>query len=481
MLKIISATAKPSGVTMVHLTSHQSGSSLTTHKRKRSLNYGLGNDEIATGDRARYSAICRGVIAEAERRELPRIALDLQEFLKISVGEVEEVARTHAIYEQIEEAVRTLAVDLHLASYKPGKYKTDKKGYGGVSTVYILNTGSNETDLEIGNQIGIGANECRGLVDEPSNFLFPMEFGERAKQLAAGLDGVTVSIKDYDTLQKEGFGLLCAVGKGAENKPCLIEVAYMGSDEGHRLAVINGKGVTLDTGGYDIKLSGAIQGMQKDMAGGAAALMAVIIAARLKLAVNAIAIIPSTENLVSDHCYRTMDVHTSYGGRTVEVRNTDAEGRLILEDANGYAMQQYDPSLLVTVATLTGAVRLALADLYTGVFCNRQDYTELLCNWGQRTRNPVWPLPYKGYEVFLKSDIADIANVAAKGAKDGGACVAAAYLAGPTKDMKGIYVHLDIAGTAMEGNGRDGLFKGAATGVPVPLLVRMLEKHQRSY
>lgn len=471
MLKIISAVSAatvPTNAIMVHLTNNQAGSSLIVDQNGRSLQYGLGNDDTVTVDHERYSAICRGIVAEAERLELLHIVLDLQEFLKIGTGSITNV-------------VRTLAIDLQLASHKPGKHKNGgEKEYGGLSTVYVLSAEDNEAGLEVGNQIGIGTNQCRELVDEPSNFLFPMEFGERAKRLAAGLRGVTVSVKDYDTLQAEGFDLLCAVGKGSKNKPCLIEVAYMGGKKSDRPVVINGKGITLDTGGTDLKLSGAIQGMQKDMGGGAAALMAVIIAARLGLTVNVIAVIPSAENLVSSDCYRTMDVHTSYGGRSVEVRNTDAEGRLVLEDGNAYAVRELKPGLLVTVATLTGAVRLALADLYTGVFCADRDYVQRLYGWGQQTGNPVWHLPHQGYEFFLKSDIADIANVAAKGSKDGGACVAAAYLAGPVEGMVDTYVHLDIAGTAMEGNGRDGLFKGAATGVPVPLLVRMLEEWQKA-
>jgi len=454
---IVTASDAPSGVPIVRLNSETETAIWTTTDEGQCLNYGIGEKEV---DRDRFSQICRGVVIEVQRQKISEIVLDFQDFLDISAD--------------TESPAYVLGIDLQLASYQSGKYKTTKGGYGGLESVTVINADDYANLLFAGSEVGLGTNQCRELVDEPSNLLDPMGLYERAQVLAYETPA-KVTVLGYEHLKSEGYGLLCAVGQGAANPPCLIEVSYMGGGEKVPPVVIVGKGITLDTGGTDLKLSGAIQGMQKDMGGGAAAIMAVIIAARLKLPVNVIAVVPAAENLVSSTCYRTCDVRTGLDGRTVEVRNTDAEGRLVLSDGIVHAIRTYDPSLLVTVATLTGAVRIALGSLHTGLFSSDEDFAGLMTAWGVESGNPVCLLPHKGYESYLESSVADIANVQAGGGKDGGACVAAAFLAQAAKPLRGIFAHLDIAGTAMEGSGKDGLLKGAATGTPVPLLVRMLE------
>lgn len=459
-MEINIATPAPDHAVRVLLDQDMEVSYLSKTGTQRTLVYGIGYKPL---DTARIASIARDIIQEAHRLQLSELALDYAEL-------------PATISDSVTSKGRAFAMNLMLASYRSGKYKTRRsKEYAGVDTFYFINC-TTDDEVIAGITLGLGVNECRELVDEPSNYLYPEEFGKRVQKLAEGLDGVSMRVKHFAELVEEGYGLLCAVGKGAENKPCLIELEYNGrsSVRGTDVTIV-GKGVTLDIGGTDLKLSGAIQGMQKDMAGGAAAIMAVIIAARLKLPVNAVAIVPAAENLVSSDCYRTMDVITGLDGKTVEILNTDAEGRLVLRDSITHAINEHDPRLLVTVATLTGAIRIALGNRYTGFFCSDDNFVDQMKGWGDDSGNAVWHMPHEGYEADLESSVAYIANVQPNSGKMGGSCVAAAFLADAAQDMNGIFAHLDIAGTGMEGTGKDGLFKGAATGVPVPLLVEMLE------
>ncbi len=461
-MKIHIAESAPAHAVQVRLDPDIDTSYLSKTEARQILVYGI--DGTLTNP-ARIASIARGVMQEAHRLKLSDLVLDYLDVLPFDENS------------DLFSEGRLYAMNLMLAAYRSGKYKMPSKGYSGVENFYVINCRDDEAaGLRTGAIIGVGVNTCRELVDEPSNYLYPEEFGRRVEKLAEGIENVRVVVKHYAELEKDGYGLLCAVGKGAKNKPCLIELSYDGKPDSSVTDVaIVGKGVTLDIGGTDLKLSGAIQGMQKDMGGGAAAIMAVLIAAKLKLPVNAVAIVPAAENLVSSDCYRTMDVIKGLDGKTVEILNTDAEGRLVLRDGITHALNEHDPHLLVTVATLTGAIRIALGNRHTGFFCSDDSFVDHMKIWGEETGNDVWHMPHEGYEADLESSVAYIANVQPNGGKMGGSCVAAAFLADAAKDMNGIFAHLDIAGTGMEGTGKDGLFKGAATGVPVPLLVQMLE------
>ncbi len=283
---------------------------------------------------------------------------------------------------------------------------------------------------------------ARDLGNEPPNEVYPASLAERVQTLFEGTT-VDVEIHSYDWLQEKGFGGIIAVGKGSANKPRLIVLKYLPT--GKKPVLLVGKGVSFDSGGINLKPTGYIEDMKLDMSGAAAVIGAIYAAAEIKLKRDVVGLVPAVENMPSGEATRPGDVIRMFNGKTVEVWNTDAEGRLILADALAYGFKRFKPEAAVDLATLTGACKVALGNRVAGVMGNDRELVEKLKAAGKRVQEELWELPmHKHYAEPLKSEVADVRNAAEK--SYGGAIMGAKFL---ENFVSGKWAHLDIAGPAI--------------------------------
>jgi leucyl aminopeptidase len=285
-----------------------------------------------------------------------------------------------------------------------------------------------------------------------------------------GEGDMQVTVLDRAAIEAEGLGGMLAVAAGSDEEPRFIILEYRGGTEGARPLVLVGKGVTFDTGGISIKPAEKMEEMKYDMSGAAAVLGAMQAVARLRPAVNVVALVPCTENLPSGRAVKPGDVITMYSGKTVEVTNTDAEGRLIVADALAYA-RRYDPQAIIDAATLTGSVVIALGHEAIGLMGNNGDLIDQVRAVGERTGERCWPLPlWDPYRKQLDSEVADLKNV---GGRPAGSITAGWFLKEFVGDTP--WVHLDIAGTAYRDEPAPYLRKGP-TGVPTRLFIEWIRE-----
>ena len=312
------------------------------------------------------------------------------------------------------------------------------------------------------------ANRTRVLQDLPANVADPAFLADRAREIAAAHDGVEAEVLGRDRLRAEGMGGLLAVGAGSAKEPLLIVLRYSGtgSPATPTLGFV-GKGVTFDSGGISIKPSAGMEVMKKDMTGGGAVLEATAAIAELGLAVDLVAVVPAVENMPSGTATRPGDIITQLNGKTVEVNNTDAEGRLILADALTWCDRQ-GAERIVDVATLTGAIMVALGSTYAGLFANDDDWAAEVERAGSVVGELAWRMPlHREYEELTRGTYADLSNSGTK--REAGAIYAAEFL---EEFVEGaIWAHLDIAGTSWEVD-REYYGKGA-TGFGTRLLVEL--------
>ncbi len=314
-----------------------------------------------------------------------------------------------------------------------------------------------------------GADLARTLGNLPSNICTPSYLAEQARKLAREFK-LQVEVLERKDMEKLGMGALLAVTRAAHEPPKLIVLRYNGAAKGSNsrapIALV-GKGITFDTGGISLKPAGEMDEMKFDMSGAGSVLGTIRALAAMKAPVNVVGIIPTCENMPGGHAVKPGDVVTTLSGQTVEILNTDAEGRLILCDALTYA-ERYKPELVVDIATLTGACVIALGHIATGLFANDQKLADEVRAAADDAWDRVWQMPlWEDYQEQLRSNFADMANI---GGRPGGSITAASFLARFTRKQR--WAHLDIAGTAW----RSGREKGS-TGRPVPLLVRFALRH----
>ncbi len=313
--------------------------------------------------------------------------------------------------------------------------------------------------------IAEGVRFARELANLPPNICTPAYIASQAQDFAATQDKVSCNVLDESAMEKLGFGSLLAVGRGSTNKPRLIALEYKGGVEGDKPYAFVGKGVTFDSGGISLKPGAGMEEMKFDMGGAAGVLGAFVAAVKMDLNLNLVCVVPSVENMPDGDSYRPSDVLTSLSGLTIEVLNTDAEGRLILCDALTWTAQTFQPRAIVDAATLTGACVVALGKHASGLMSKHDDLAAELLAAGEETLDRAWRLPlWDDYQAQLDSGFADIANI---GGKSAGAITAACFLSRFTEGQR--WAHLDIAGTAWD-DGR----KGLATGRPVALLAQWL-------
>jgi leucyl aminopeptidase len=322
-----------------------------------------------------------------------------------------------------------------------------------------------ESGLAQARGIAEGVRFARELANLPPNICTPAYIADQARAFADAHDRVDCRVLDHEEMERLGFGSLLAVGRGSSNKPKLIALQYHGGAAGTAPYALVGKGITFDTGGISLKPGPGMEEMKFDMGGAAGVLGAFVAAVKMGARLNLVCVVPSAENMPDGDSYRPGDVLTSLSGQTIEVLNTDAEGRLILCDALTWTARTFQPQAMVDAATLTGACVIALGKHASGLFSKHDDLAAELLAAGEHTLDRAWRMPlWDDYQVQLDSGFADVANI---GGKSAGAITAACFLSRFTEGQR--WAHLDIAGTAWD-EGR----KGLATGRPVALLAQWL-------
>ncbi len=354
-----------------------------------------------------------------------------------------------------------------LGDFDPDTYKTDEKKSIDSFAIVTDASPAMEQAIRSGTIIGEAQNFTRSLVNEPANRLTPSDVAAAAQRTAETY-GLECEILDRDKMAKLGMGALLGVAQGSAEPPALVVLRYQPASpkSGVHLGLV-GKGVTFDTGGISIKPAEGMEKMKYDMAGGAAMIGAMRAIAQLKPAIRVTAFIPCVENMPGSRAQRPGDIVASMAGKSIEVINTDAEGRLILADSLTYARSQ-GCTHLVDAATLTGAIVVALGHLHVGLFSNDDAMRDRLLKASRAEGERMWPMPLDDdYKDYLKSAFADLANV---GGRWGGAITAAYFLKEFAQDTP--WVHLDIAGTAWLDDSKPYSAKGP-TGLPVRTLVRL--------
>jgi len=314
-----------------------------------------------------------------------------------------------------------------------------------------------------------GTIQARNWVNTPANDKTPAVFAGSIKKLAQKA-GLRIDIRDERWLKKEGFNTMLAVAQGSQNRPRLVVLRHQPKGAKQTVALI-GKGVTFDAGGINLKPTGSIETMKCDMSGAAAVAATLITAARLKLNTNLVGVIPIVENMPSGTAIRPGDIIKSWAGKTVEIGNTDAEGRLILIDAMAWAIDTFAPKVTIDMATLTGACVVALGEKIAGVFSSDDQLADAIIHAGNYTHERCWRMPLPDdYKEQLKSEVADTGNIGTT--RWGGAITAALFLSEFVKDTR--WAHIDIAGPAFLKKG-NAYGEAGATGFGVRLIYRLLE------
>ena len=318
--------------------------------------------------------------------------------------------------------------------------------------------------LAEGKAIADGMSLTKDLGNLPGNICTPTYLAERAKAIKKGNSRLEIDIMDEAEMEKQGMGALLSVSRGSEQPAKLITLKYRGATRETKPIVLVGKGITFDTGGISIKPSEAMDEMKFDMCGAASVLGTVLACSQMELEINLVGIIASAENMPGGRASKPGDIITTLSGQTVEILNTDAEGRLVLCDALSYA-ERFKPAAVIDIATLTGACIIALGHHPSGLMSNHEPLAKKLLKAGQTSGDRVWQLPlWKDYQEQLESNFADMANI---GGRPAGSITAACFLSRFTNKYH--WAHLDIAGTAWQ----SGKEKGA-TGRPVSLLTHYL-------
>ena len=421
---------------------------------------------IGVGDKSDYTTASVANVAGAATRFLRKRNVKSFALLPRSEGDAGETAQN-------------AAQGFITSQFELDKYRTKDKNGKTVDTFVLCVEGASASDLKSGLSrgqiIGESMNFTRDLANEPPNVLHPTEFARRAQAMAKEA-GLKCEILDEAKMEKLGMGSLMSVSIGSEQPAKLIVLRYepkkSTAKKGELLAIV-GKGITFDTGGISLKPGEGMDAMKYDMSGGASVVGAMRAIGLLKPSVPVLGIVAAVENMPDGKASRPSDIVTAMNGKTIEILNTDAEGRLILADAVAYAEKQ-GATKIVDMATLTGAVIIALGDVNTAVLGNDQDLVNEIIECGKEVGENYWQLPVgREYSKGIKSDIADIKNIGP--ARKAGTIIGAVFIQEFVDKAK--WAHLDIAGTAWADNERPHQAKGP-TAVAVRTLIKMVEKSQ---
>jgi leucyl aminopeptidase len=424
---------------------------------------------VYTGDemnRRKFVTLCRTIVQVAKQFKEKKIAVQFD--------------KTPGLFKKLvdispEEISQIAAENFVMAGFEFTQFKTAPKGGWNTVEEVLLCGKSSKTIEEAskkGQIIGEEINRCRVLSNTPGGDMTPAVLAQKAKEAVKGLP-VTLKVLDVKEMEKLGMGAVLGVGKGSPAKPKFIILEYYGASKKESPVVLVGKGVTFDTGGLNIKPGDSMYEMHMDMSGGAAVIHAIAIAARLKLKKNVIALVPAVENMLGGESYRPGDILKTLSGKTIEILNTDAEGRVILADALTYA-ERYKPRLVVDVATLTGASLVVLGTVASAITTPDEKLQKTFQELGEKSGDYVWPLPlWDEYEDMVKGNFGDYSNIPARGnSRYAGVIAGGMFLYQFAKNYP--WVHIDMA-PKMTASETDHLSKGAL-GAPVRLLVKVIEQ-----
>ena len=435
---------------------------------RRGLLVGLGAAGAAKPEAFRRAA--GAAVVQASRRQGGRVAIHLPALRRVRAAEASQAAAEGAV----------------LAGYRFDAYRTKPEDPPAeVRAVALLPERATDgravrAAARVGVCVAESENFARQLSNEPGNAMRPVDLAHAATRVARQA-GLRCRVFDVPELKRRKMGALLAVGQGSANPPRLIVLEHNAAPrrrDGKRpkarargvpTVCLVGKGITFDSGGISIKPSASMDEMKHDMSGAAAVIGALWAAARLKLPLRVVGVIAAAENLPSATAYRPGDIVTAMSGGTIEVLNTDAEGRVVLADALHFAATEFEPQAIIDLATLTGACVISLGKWASGLFGNDEDLIERVRRAGESTGERAWPMPlWDGHKEHIRSEVADIKNAAGR---EAGASTAAAFLANFVGDTP--WVHLDIAGTAW--TNKPGPYQPrGATGVGVRLLTELL-------
>jgi len=399
----------------------------------------------------------------------------------IVLGRLAKGRQAHVFFDVPGEPAATaaaaaeLALGMHLRSYRFDKYKTKKKDDDNGGTpekviVHVDDAGAARKAAKSGDAVAEGVIVARDLVNEPPNVLYPEELAERAKELEKL--GVEVEILDEKQLRKIGMRALLGVGQGSKRESRVAILRWNGGKDDDKPVAFVGKGVTFDSGGISIKPAAGMEDMKGDMAGAACVVGLMHTLASRKAKANVIGAVGLVENMADGAAQRPGDIVTSLSGQTIEIINTDAEGRLVLADLLWYVQERFKPAFMINLATLTGAILVALAQEHAGMFSNDDTLAERLAAAGKSTGETVWRMPLgKAYDKMIDSKFADVKNSAGR---NGGAITAAQFLQRFVNSTP--WAHLDIAGTAM-GSTQTDINRSWGSGWGVRLLDRLVKEH----
>jgi len=395
----------------------------------------------------------------------------------IAIAIPEEIDSLMSMFDMARET----AIITEMTTYKFDDFLTLDKGKKRFSHVFISvsehHLDQAKRGVVEGEIVGQAVNRARYFVDTPPSDMTPSVVANHAQEIAKK-ENISCVIYNYDEIKQLGMGGLHAVARGSVEEPKFVKLEYKPADAINKKPILLvGKGITFDSGGLSIKPAASMETMKDDMAGAAAVIMAIAVAAQLKMPLHIVSLAPLTENMPSGHATKPGDVIRFYSGKTAEVKNTDAEGRLILADALSYGIKKYDPEVVIDLATLTGACAYALGPFFSGLLSEDDELVNEITKAGMLSGDYVWRLPMgPDYKKAIKSNIADICNIGDSRVK-AGASTAAHFLQHFVGDTR--WAHLDIAGSAFDVPGIPYYAPGA-TGVGVRLLVEFLKNRMKS-
>lgn len=430
----------------------------------------IGTVKGADMTRRKFIILCRAIVQTAKHQKIGKIAIQFDATPGIFKGLQKQISGP-------EDVSQIAAENFELANFEFTAFKTKpKEGWNTLEEIVICgkSSASIEKAAKRGQLIGQEVNRCRALANTPGGDMTPQKLATAAKDAVKGLP-VTVKVLTRAQMEKLGMGAVLGVAKGSAYDPAFIILEYKGTlGKAAKPIVLAGKGVTFDSGGLNLKPSNGIYEMHMDMSGGAAVIHAVALAAKLKVKKRVIALVPAVENMPGNEAYRPGDILRSLSGKTIEVLNTDAEGRLILADALTYA-KRFKPSVVLDVATLTGAALSALGLYASAVLSRDEELAGQLTELGEASGDYLWPLPlWDEYEPALKGTFGDLSNIGTgAGGRYGGTIEGGMFLWQFAKELDCPWAHLDIAPRMTSAPG-DELAKGAA-GAPVRLLLAFIE------
>lgn len=359
-----------------------------------------------------------------------------------------------------------------LGAYSFAKYKSSPPPE--LTKIEVTGGTLSQKDIKAITRIVESVNLARDLVNENAGVMIPEQLAAQARAIAKK-GSFKIKVMTETAIDKEGLGLLKAVGQGSPYPPRLIILEYKGDPKSKRVTAILGKGITFDSGGQNLKPNGHIEDMRIDMGGAAAVLGTMNALALTKPKVNVIGVVAAAHNAIDGRSYFPGDIYRSYSGKTVEIMNTDAEGRLVLADAIAYCRKHYAPSEMIDLATLTGGILIALGNSIAGLFSNNDQVSEELFASGEKTGERLWRFPlYEEFSEAMKSDLADLRNLSKFKKGHASSITAAAFLQHFVEDTP--WAHLDIAGTAYNQGEAKGETPKYGTGFGVRLLIDYLTK-----